>query len=148
MSDAEQRRMAYAAVVQAETGIEEAMIARQVHSFYSMAREDDLLGPIFGAKVADWDKHLSQMCAFWSSVVLMSGRYHGSPMQAHLPLPIDDTHFRHWLALWGETARAQCPPKATERFIALANRIGESLALGVKVQKGELPELHRKGTES
>lgn len=137
--------MAYADAVRTETGIDEAMITRQVHSFYQAAREDDLLGPIFAARVEDWGRHLTRMCAFWSSVALMSGRYHGSPMQAHLSLPIDDAHFQRWLALWGETARAQCPPEAAGRFIALANRIGESLALGIKVQKGDLPELRRKG---
>jgi truncated hemoglobin YjbI len=37
------------------------------------------------------------MCAFWSSVALMSGRYHGQPMEKHLPLPIDARHFDRWL---------------------------------------------------
>ena len=45
------------------------------------------------------------LCAFWSSVALMSGRYHGQPMVAHLPLPIDTPHFDRWLEIFAETAR-------------------------------------------
>lgn len=145
---AERRRIAYAASVQAKTGIDEAIIARQVHAFYGAARDDALLGPVFTSKVADWNEHLSQMCAFWSSVALMSGRYHGSPMRAHLPLPIGSAHFQRWLALWAETAEQQCPSAAAERFIALARRIGESLALGIAAANGILPEIHRKGIKS
>jgi hypothetical protein len=37
------------------------------------------------------------MCAFWSSVTLMTGRYHGTPMARHAPLPIDADHFDRWL---------------------------------------------------
>ena len=44
----------------------------------------------FEERIADWDPHLERMCAFWSSVALMSGVYHGQPMAKHLPLPVDD----------------------------------------------------------
>ena len=50
--------------------------------------------------------HLEQMFVFWSSVALMSGRYHGSPMAKHMPLPIDAGHFDRWLALF-EDSRAK-----------------------------------------
>ena len=42
----------------------------------------------------------AQMCAFWSSVALMTGRYHGTPMAKHLPLPVDAGHFDRWLELF------------------------------------------------
>jgi len=71
------------------------------------------------------------MFAFWSSVALMSGRYHGQPMRKHLPLPVDGRHFDRWLALFEETARDICPPKAAEHFIERAKRIAESLELGI-----------------
>ena len=32
--------------------------------------------------VDDWKPHLARMYAFWSSVMLMTGRYHGQPMQS------------------------------------------------------------------
>jgi hemoglobin len=43
----------------------------------------------------------------------MSGRrYHGQPMVAHLPLPIDAPHFDRWLEIFVETARNVCPVPA------------------------------------
>jgi hemoglobin len=130
-----------------DVGIDELMIERQVHGFYAAARHDPLIGPIFEAKIADWDRHLARMCAFWSSVALMSGHYSGTPMQAHAPLPIADEHFERWLELWTATARAQCPPAAAERFSLLARRIAQSLSHGVAVHRGELPERRLDTTE-
>ena len=69
------------------------MIERLVRAFYRRARLDPLIGPVFEAKVQDWESYIERMCAFWSSVALMSGRYHGQPMAAHLPLPINTPHF-------------------------------------------------------
>lgn len=123
----------------AETGIDEAVIERQVHAFYGAIRQDDLLGPIFEAKIEDWDRHLGRMCAFWSSVALMSGRYNGTPMQVHAPLPVGEPHFSRWLDLWAKTASEQCSPAAAARFIMLAERIAKSLAHGVAAYNGVLP---------
>jgi hemoglobin len=78
----------------ARTGIDEPMIDRLVRAFYGRARLDPLLGPVFEHNVHDWEGHLGRICAFWSSVALMSGRYHGQPMLAHQRLPIDTPHFR------------------------------------------------------
>ena len=45
------------------------------------------LGPVFERVVGDaWEPHLEKMRAFWSSLVLASGRYKGNPMMAHLML--------------------------------------------------------------
>ena len=125
------RRAAIRAQIQADTDIDEAMIEQIVRGFYARVRDDDVLGPIFAAKIDDWEPHLQNMCAFWSSVALMSGRYHGQPMAKHLPLPIDARHFDRWLTLFEATARDLCPPKAAEHFVMLARRIAESLGLGV-----------------
>jgi hemoglobin len=126
-----ERRAEITAAIQAETGIDEAMIERLVRGFYDRVRRDELIGPVFSARIADWEPHLQQMCAFWSSVALMTGRYHGQPMRKHLPLPIDGRHFDRWLALFEATARDLCPPKAVEHFIERARRIAESLELGI-----------------
>src|SRR5258705_11571639 len=68
-------------------------------------------------RIADWEPHLARMCAFWSSVALMSGRYHGTPMAQHTPLPVDADHFDRWLALFEETAREISPPAAAAHFV-------------------------------
>ncbi len=98
------------------TGIDEAMIERLVRGFYAKVRTDAVLAPIFEARIPDWEPHLAQMCAFWSSVALMTGRYHGTPMAKHLPLPVDADHFDRWLELFEETAREVCPPEAAGAF--------------------------------
>ena len=124
--------------VVARTGIDEAMIERLVRTFYGRARLDPLIGPIFDNKVHDWEAHIGRMCAFWSSVALMSGRYHGQPMVAHLPLPIDTPHFDRWLEIFAETAQDVCPPAAAAHFLDRAHRIADSLELGIATQRGEI----------
>ena len=78
------RREAIAAAIAARTGIDEATIVTLVHRFYANVRGDPILAPVFAARIDDWEAHLARMCAFWSSVALMSGRYHGQPRGKHL----------------------------------------------------------------
>ena len=134
-SSAEQRR---GALAQKETRIDEAMIETLVRTFYARVRLDPLLAPIFESRVADWEPHLDAMFAFWSSLTLQAGRYHGQPMAKHMPLAVDARHFDRWLALFEETARDLCPPAAAERFIERARRVAESLELGVAGANGVL----------
>lgn len=136
--ETEARRKKITADISARTGIDETMIESLVRRFYAKVREDAVLGPIFDAKIHDWEPHLERMCAFWSSVALMTGRYHGSPMTKHMPLPIDAAHFDRWLALFEEATREICPPEAEVHFVERARRIAESLELGVAGRHGIL----------
>ena len=136
--DAAGRRAAIVAQIQAETGIDEAMIARLVDGFYDRVRVDPLIGPVFNDRIQDWAPHLEQMQLFWSSVALMSGVYHGRPMPKHLPLPVDARHFDRWLELFEATARDLCPPAASDHLIERARRIAESLELGIAGSNGVL----------
>jgi hemoglobin len=135
-ASARARRAAVISEIQTRTGIDEAMIERLVRGFYTRVREDAVLGPIFASRIEDWEPHLQKMFAFWSSVALMSGRYHGRPMDRHLPLPVEARHFDRWLALFEESALEICPPHAADHFITLARRIAESLELGVAGSRG------------
>lgn len=130
------RRTAITEAIQAETGIDDLLIDRLVRRFYEKIQADHVLGPIFAAKIADWEPHLQKMIAFWSSVALMSGRYHGQPMQAHMSLPVHAAHFDRWLALFEETALEICTPAAASHFMERARRIAESLELGIAGQQG------------
>jgi hemoglobin len=144
------RRERISAEIAARTGITEAMIERLVHAFYDKVRSDPLLAPVFAARIADWDPHLAQMCAFWSSVALMTGRYHGAPMVKHLPLPVDAVHFDRWLALFEQTANEVCPPRAAAHFTERAHRIAASLELGIATGQGVMlavGERFRRGAE-
>lgn len=130
------RRVDATARARAETGIDAAMIDRLVEGFYARVRDDRLIGPIFAARISDWAPHLAQMKRFWSSVMLLTGTYEGRPMPRHLPLPIDARHFDRWLELFREVARDLCPPAAADHFIARAERIAQSLELGIATSHG------------
>ena len=136
-SEPAERREKITAEIEARTGINEPLIERLVRAFYAKVRTDELLGPIFTARIRDWEPHLQRMCAFWSSVALMSGRYHGTPMAKHLPLPVDAEHFDRWLSLFEDTAGEICPPQAAQHFVERARRIAESLELGIAGHHGE-----------
>ena len=137
MTAAERRERVTAEIV-ARTGITEPLIERLVRAFYAKVRTDAVLAPIFDARIGDWEPHLARMCAFWSSVALMSGRYHGTPMAKHMPLPVDADHFDRWLALFEATAREVCAPPAAAHFVELARRIAASLELGIAGSQGVL----------
>lgn len=116
----------------ARTGLDEAVLTRLVHTFYDRVRADPLLGPIFAARITDWGPHLERMVAFWSSVALMTGRYHGAPMEKHLSLPVGAAHFDRWLTLFRETARSLCTPVGADLLIARAERIADAIHTNIQ----------------
>lgn len=121
-------------------GIDEALVRAVVETFYGKVRRDPMLGPIFSEAVADWPEHLDRLCDFWSSLILMTGRYKGDPFGVHLALPpLTDTHFRTWLGLFEETLGALCTPEQAEVFRVRAERVAESLNLGLAIRRGEAP---------
>lgn len=133
-----ERRARITAEITDKTGIDDALIERLVDAFYVKVRDDDLLGPVFEERIADWPAHLERMRAFWSSVALLTGHYHGSPMEKHQPLPVDARHFDRWLALFEQTASEICAAAAAEHFVERARRIAESLELGIAGHNGVL----------
>ncbi len=120
------------AAIMAETGLDDDVLRDLVHRFYDRVRQDALLGPIFAARITDWDRHLARMVAFWSSVALMTGRYHGHPVAAHTPLPIDASHFDRWLTLFHEIAHAVCTPRGAAHVTLRAERIARSLMMAIE----------------
>ena len=126
-------------------GVTEQMIHELVHGFYGKIRRDPALGPIFNRVVGDWDEHLAKMCDFWSSVLLMTGRFKGTPMAAHARIPdIRPTHFARWLHVFQQTAAEVCPPEAAALFVAKSEMIAQSLQLGIAASRGELPPVREK----
>lgn len=88
--------------------ISEDSIKILVDAFYARIRQDRELGPIFdrtiGTSEEEWQLHLETMYRFWSSIMLASGRFHGSPMQKHQALPAFDLGlFERWLMLFEKT---------------------------------------------
>jgi hemoglobin len=65
--------------------ITETTIRVLVDSFYARVRHDPTLGPVFANAIAEeaCPIHLEKMYAFWSSVMLTSGRCKGNPVATH-----------------------------------------------------------------
>ena len=135
---AAERRSRITADLMATTGIDDAMIEHLVRTFYARVQADPLIGPVFAARIADWEAHIVKLCAFWSSVALMTGRYHGAPMQAHLPLPVTAEHFDRWIAIFEATANELCPQQAASHFIDRARRIADSFELAMAARRGQI----------
>lgn len=113
--------------------IEEADLERLIPAFYKRVRADDMIGALFNEAIDDWPHHLDKLVAFWSSVMLTTGRYKGSPMAAHLrhQAAIRPEMFQRWLALWNQTTAEMMPPVAAAALQAKAQRIAESLSLAL-----------------
>jgi len=115
------------------TTVTEQNIRELVDTFYARVRADDLIGPLFNDAIADWPHHLDKLAAFWSSVMLTSGRYKGRPMPAHLKHRerIAPAMFDRWLALWRQATAALFAPQPAAVFQDKAERIAESLSLAL-----------------
>ena len=140
--ETQERRAAISRDISVATGLDDIVLERLVRAFYEAAREDAMLGPLF-VGVHDWEAHISKITTFWSSVALMTGRYHGQPLAAHVPLELQPQHFRRWLALFEQTASGICSPAAVTYLMEKARRIAQSLEFGSAVQRGELPSRAR-----
>jgi len=105
-----------------------------VDGFYARVRLDPTLGPIFAAAIAEnaWPAHLEKMYAFWSSVMLTSGRYKGDPVSTHRNVAgIVPPMFGNWLDLFEATAAELFVADLAEQFACKARRIAESLKLAL-----------------
>ncbi len=114
--------------------VTEASIRALVDRFYARVRQHAVLGPVFDAAIAPeaWPAHLEKMYAFWSSVMLTSGRYKGNPVAVHRGVAgIAPTLFATWLDLFEETVAEMFVPEIAERFAHSARRIAESLRLAL-----------------
>ncbi|MBB5709566.1 group III truncated hemoglobin [Sphingomonas xinjiangensis] len=121
------------------TEITEDDIASLVPAFYARVRQDDLLGPIFDGAIENWPHHLEKLKAFWSSVMLTSGRYKGQPMTAHVRHEQHMTreNFARWLTIWKQTSNELLEAEKAASFQERADRIAESLQLGVQFYRNK-----------
>ena len=120
--------------------ISDTTIPVLVDRFYAKVRRDPVLGPIFNTAIGDhWPEHLAKLGDFWSSVMLTSGRYKGNPMGVHMALSdLSPAMFERWLGLFQETAEELFEPALAGAFRMKAERIAESLQLGLFFRPGEL----------
>lgn len=105
-----------------------------VDDFYARVREDELLGPVFDARLAGrWPEHLDKMVQFWSAALLREPGYAGNPRAVHARLQeVEPRHFVRWLALFDETL-ASLFPEATAAAIRIR---AERMAGGLLSARG------------
>ena len=120
-------------------GISEERLKALVDLFYGRVRQDPLIGPVFNDAVHDWPEHLDKLQAFWSSVMLTSGRYKGRPLPAHVKHGdrIRPASFERWLSLWREATEEVMPAAAAQALQEKAARIAESLSMGIAYARGD-----------
>jgi hemoglobin len=121
-------------------GIDAAYISSFVERFYGKIRQDDLLGPIFAERIADWGPHLARMKGFWRSVLHASGEFAGNPMLKHMVIPgLEERHFARWLSLFYATLREEEPATEATRLVAeRARMIADSLLTGIETRRNGL----------
>ena len=125
-----ERRAAITRAVMAQTGLDRVGIEAFLRDFYGTARQDEVLAPAFGG-VVEWERHIATITSFWTSVALLTGEYHGRPMQAHAHLALTTAHFARWLAIFERTARAHFSEAGAEYLLEKARRIARSLEMGL-----------------
>lgn len=79
-------------------------VKKLVDGFYTKVRGDELLGPVFNARIEDrWPQHLEKMYSFWQTTLLGQHTYSGRPFPPHATLPVGHQHFERWIALFTQT---------------------------------------------
>ena len=113
--------------------MDDSGLGQLVEAFYARVRADEALGAIFNDAVDDWPEHLEKLTAFWSSVMLTTGRYKGQPVPAHMKHRdrITPELFERWLAIWAATTDELMAPEAAAALQEKARRIAESLQLAL-----------------
>lgn len=79
-----------------------------IKTFYEKVKTDLVIGHIFTEIVkVNWEKHLPVMYDFWENTLFYTGSYVGNPMSSHQRLhqifPLNDDHFKQWIALFTGT---------------------------------------------
>jgi len=108
-------------------------IREMVELFYSRTLQDDLLGPIFEERVADWDAHYEKMTRFWSSATMRAGTYSGRPIEAHSFGGFTKAHFDRWVTMFTTTANDVFTSSDAEVLTDLAKRMASTIAMRIGV---------------
>lgn len=121
--------------------LDEAGLKHLVDAFYARVRADASLAPIFNDAIHDWPEHLDKLAAFWSSVMLTSGRYKGQPVPAHVKhkTRITLALFDRWLAIWAQTTDDLMTPEGATALQDRARRIAQSLQLALFFRLDDQP---------
>jgi hemoglobin len=111
-----------------------------VMSFYAKLFKDDIVGPIFIAKLGDdmnsehWQTHLEVIVGFWSSLALGNPKYKGSLFVPHTQLgELKRETFERWLKLFGETLGEVYIEPIAEKFKERATLIAGNFMRNLRI---------------
>ncbi len=111
----------------------EAALRPLLADFYAAARSDDLLGPIFGGHVPDWEAHLERVTAFW--VTMLGGPaagvvWRGNLNTVHAGLGVRAGHLERWQELFAGAARRHLSEEHAALLVGraevMAKRLGKA----------------------
>ena len=107
--------------------VDDENIAILVERFYAAVQKHPTLGPVFNPRLEGrWDRHMSQMKDFWSSVLLRSGRYSGYPLGAHFGVPgMAPERFDDWLVLFRQTLDQLYEPPYADAIHTMAQQFAQ-----------------------
>lgn len=95
-----------------------------VNTFYGRVQQDNLIGPIFNARLeGKWQPHLEKMYAFWQTVLLEEHTYSGRPFPPHAKLPVHADHFERWKQIFNATVEELFEGKMAEEAKWRAERM-------------------------
>ena len=113
-----------------------AEIKELVDDFYNEIRTHQRLGPIFNAHIHDWPTHLNTMVSFWSSILLKTGEFNGSPMMKHAAIPqLSADLFEQWLTLFHQVCAQRKNRALGDAAWLFAQRIARRLWMGYQIQQ-------------
>jgi hemoglobin len=110
-----------------------SQIEQVVTEFYTRARADNVLGPIFASHVSDWSAHEEKITRFWCNALLYERSYDGNSMRVHIDAEnVKPDHFAIWLPLFDAVLIDILAPDIAQSWSALAHRIGQGLRFGLE----------------
>jgi hemoglobin len=124
-------------------GLTEALVRKVIVSFYQKVRGDALLGPIFAEAIGNgWDSHIERIVGFWLTATRLGRGYDGRNfMPAHLRnTSIRADQLPRWFELFRATATEQCSPQAASVLVDIAERMAETLEIGLARRDGRHQE--------
>jgi len=113
--------------------IDENNIRIFVIDFYKRIIEDKEVGPFFIDILGDdinnkkWQEHIDTLCDFWSSMILKTNNYVGSPFAPHTTLKgLKKETFNQWLKILDECVDNIYDKNCAKQFKTIGNIISEN----------------------
>lgn len=121
--------------------VDASSIRRLVHAFYGRVRQDQMLGPIFEARIGGrWPEHLDKMVGFWRAALLHERTYSGNPRSVHARLELATPEaFERWLALFADTLEELFSPATAGEIHRRASMMARGLLAARGFARVHLP---------